>query len=91
MFFYGEPVNYDLENDRIIKKVNVPTFMTDRKRETLRVTKDGEYYLHTNNDRENELIITGWFVISNWAEDHGVKLITKKEVRKFLKELEDAP
>jgi hypothetical protein len=74
MIFYGNPIDYDLEKDRIIKKVDEPTFMTDRRRETLRVTGDGTYYLHTNNDREEEMIITSFFVIKNWAADYGVKL-----------------
>lgn len=74
MKIFGESVNYDLKNDKIIKSVNEPTFMTDRKREELRLTKDGFYYLHTNNDREDEMIITTSYQIDAWAEENEVKL-----------------
>jgi len=74
MKIFGNPVNYDLENDRIIHSVNVPTFMTDRRREELRITKDGIYYLHTDNDRENEAIITMKIEIDGWIEQEEVKL-----------------
>ena len=74
MIFDGDPIDYDLENDRIIKEMDEPTFMTDRRREALRVAGDGTYYLHTNNDRENEMIITSWFDIKNWAAENGVNL-----------------
>ena len=71
---FGNPVNYDLENDRIVHKVNVPTFMTDRRREELRITKDGYYYLHTDNDREDEMIITTKIDIEAWIEQEKVNL-----------------
>ena len=74
MLFTGEEISIDLENDKIIHEVNEPTFMTDRKRETLRINKDGYYYLHTNNDRENELIHTESFIIKEWAKENGVEL-----------------
>lgn len=68
----GDEINYNLATDKIIKTIDEPAFMTDRKRETLRVTSGGNYYLHTNNDRENELIITMTCEIEQWAEKNNV-------------------
>lgn len=74
MKIFGNPVNFDLENDEIIKAINKPTFMTDRKREELRITKDGIYYLHTDNDREDEWIITTKLEIDAWIEENEVEI-----------------
>lgn len=74
MLFTGEEITVDLENDKIIKELDEPTFMTDRRREELRVNKDGYYYLHTDNDRENELIYTEGFIIREWVKKNGVEL-----------------
>jgi hypothetical protein len=71
---HGEMVNYNLEEDEIIASINEPTFMTDRKREELRMTKDGIYYLHTDNDRENEQIITAKFEIDIWLQENDITI-----------------
>jgi hypothetical protein len=48
--------------------------MTDRKREELRITKDGIYYLHTDNDREDEWIITTKLEIDAWIEENEIEI-----------------
>ena len=73
MKFIDEPISYNFDTDEIVKEVDEPTFMTDRKREELRINKSGIYYLHTNNDRESETIYTG-IEVKIWAEEHNIKL-----------------
>jgi len=72
--FLGTEISYNLSSDKIIKKIDEPVFMTDRKREELRITKEGTYYLHTNNDREEELIITSKFHIDSWIKENKVEV-----------------
>jgi hypothetical protein len=74
MKIFGDRVNYNLETDKVIKSIDEPTFMTDRRREELRKTVDGFYYLHTDNDREDEMIITTAPEIDAWIEENDVEL-----------------
>jgi len=74
MIFIGDRIKYNLKTDKVIESINRPSFMTDRIREELRVNKDGYYYLHTDNDRENELIYTSAFDINGWMEINNVSV-----------------
>jgi len=73
---FGDYISYDIKSDDVILRIDEPIsdWPTDRRREELRKTKEGFYYLHTDNDRENEKIITSGLLIKGWADAHEITL-----------------
>ena len=72
--FLGDKIVFDLATDAVILEIDEPTNGCDRRRESLRKNADGIYYLHTDNDRENEEINTRGGDVEFWAKENGMRL-----------------
>jgi hypothetical protein len=64
---------FDLKNDEVVLAIDEPGFMTDRTRESLRKSKNGQLYLHTDNDRERECITTDGEKIGRFCERNEIE------------------
>lgn len=63
---------YSLATDEVVHAIDEPMSGCDRRRESLRLNKNGTYYLHTDNDREDEVITTSGWEIDNWIDKQGI-------------------
>jgi len=72
--FCGEKIKFDLETDEVISEIDEPACGCDRTRESLRKTSKGIYYLHTDNDREDECINSCGGDVKIWASNHNIDL-----------------
>jgi hypothetical protein len=72
--FIGEKIKFNLEKDECLCEVDEPSSGCDRTRESLRKNIDGVYYLHTDNDREDECINSCGDDVKIWAKEHGIEI-----------------